>query len=86
VLCNKANMDFTHNEKRLAVMSAFIAAWDCELHAKFVDERDLPAAWVNRLFAEGMLQRKHDDIHLYRPTVAGVLWHRAGVAKLRADG
>ena len=84
ILCNPAKMDFRHKVKRLAVLGEFISAWSSDSHAKFVDSRDLPKAWVDMLFAKGMIRRKLDDVNFYCPTVAGVLWHRQGMLSAAA--
>lgn len=75
IIGKPANMKFQPNEKRLAVLGEIIANWTNYWRPEYTDITDLPKAWIDRLFDEGMTQRSNKSARLVRPTVAGIRWH-----------
>ena len=76
-----ADLDLPHKEKRMTVISAIIANWNSDNNRRYTHADELPGcnAWLDRLCRAGLIQRSNADYNSYRPTVAGVLWHRAGL-------
>ena len=83
-LAQRANMRFKGNEKRLEVMASVISNWSNYWEPQYTDSSELPSAWIDRLFDEGMVQRSNKSVELVRPTVAGIKWFRREAKKASA--